>query len=200
MCCYADGSDNMIMNCQGCSCSILYSSPCDSFNLIQWSCNCMFLLRTDPTFNNQKLKTLCNIQKSGGGVEEKSFNLLCNKKRVVYYCYCSEVTQTKHYDIQIHKWNNNEKNSTQAHFTYWLFLTYPFLLRSRSPDPYQHTLLSYFLLLVAGWWMPNSYKYFLPLWESQNIRTLCQWLNDQAKPGTFGFSSWILGNTGTQLF
>jgi hypothetical protein len=60
-------------------------------------------------------------------------------------------------------------------------LTYPFLLRSHSPDPYQHTLLSYSFLLVAGWWMPNSYKYFLPPWESQNIRTLCKWLNGQEK-------------------
>ena len=72
--------------------------------------------------------------------------------------------------------------TTQTNFTYWLFLTDPFPLRSRSPDPYQHTLLSYSFLLVAGWWMPISYKHFLPPWGSQNIRTLCRWLNDQEKP------------------
>jgi hypothetical protein len=92
------------------------------------------------------------------------------------------VTQTKHYGIQIYKWNNNEKNNIQTHFTYWLFLTYPLPLYSRCPDRYQHTLFSCSFLLLAGWWMPNFYMYFLPPWESQNIRTLCQWLNDKENP------------------
>jgi hypothetical protein len=200
MCRYAGGSDNMIMNCQGFSCNMLYSSPRDSFNLTEWSCNCKLLLRRDPTFSNQKLKTLSNIQKTGVGVEDKSFNSLYNKKNSSLLMLLQRGDSDKNYDVQEHKWNNNEKNTAQTHFTYWLFMTYPFLLRSRNPDRYHHTLLSYSFLLVAGWWMLNSYNYFLPPWESQNIRTLCQWLNDQENPGAFGFSSWILGSIVTQLF
>jgi hypothetical protein len=150
MCCYADDSDNMIMSCQGFICSILYSSPCDSFNLVEWICNCMFLLHRDPTFNNQKLKTLSNIQKSGGGVEDKSFNLLCIKKTSDLLILLQRGNSDKNYDIQIRKWNNN-KNTTQTHFTYWLFLTSVPPPQSQSGPLSTH--LAFLFLPVSGWLM-----------------------------------------------